>query len=358
MPFDDRTFPSAEAALLRRNRRRVAWWLFSVAGLIYGMVVLGGATRLTGSGLSIMEWAPISGTFPPLSDTEWNRLFGLYQHIPQYTLLHPDMTLAGFKQIFWLEYFHRLLGRLLGMVFALPFLFFSLTGAIERRMVPRLALLFGLGALQGAVGWFMVSSGFFPDSTSVSATRLVIHLSLALTLYSAVIWAALTTLSPIAQNFNGGTHLKHLAKATVCIVALTILAGGYTAGLHAGLTYNSFPLMDGRLFPAGYATLSPFWHNLTQNVTAVQFNHRLLATFTLFLVTVTVATGIRQPNLPRPAAIALAFLGGAMMMQYGLGIATLLSVVALPLAVMHQACAVLLLTATLGLAHSLRGALK
>ncbi len=162
MPFDDRTFPSAEAALFRRNRRRVAVWLFVVAFMIWGMVLLGGATRLTGSGLSIMEWAPLSGALPPLSQAEWARLFGEYQKIPQYSLLHPGMDLDGFKQIFWLEWTHRAWGRLIGVVFLLPLIWFAVTGAIERRLVPRLLLLFALGGLQGAAGWFMVSSGFFP----------------------------------------------------------------------------------------------------------------------------------------------------------------------------------------------------
>lgn len=356
MPFDDRTFPSHEAAALRRNRRRVALWLFTVAALIYGMVVLGGATRLSGSGLSIMEWAPLSGTLPPLSQAEWERLFALYRQIPQYSLLHAGMSLQGFKEIFWLEYFHRLLGRLLGTVFLLPMLFFAATGALERRILPRLVLLFVLGGLQGAVGWFMVSSGFFPDSTAVSQYRLVAHLGLALSLFCAVLWTALGTLDPVPGPIAGAGRLRRLARACAAMVALTILAGGFTAGLHAGLIYNTFPLMDGRLVPADYAALSPGWLNAFNNPAAVQFNHRLIATLTAVTITLTVLAGLRQNGLPVAVRRALAGLGALVALQYGLGVATLLSVVALPLAVLHQGVAVLLLTATLVLLHTLRGA--
>jgi len=339
MPFDDRTFPSAEAALFRRNRRRVAVWLFAVAFMIWGMVLLGGATRLTGSGLSIMEWAPLYGALPPLSEAEWTRLFGEYKQIPQYALLHPGMDLDGFKQIFWLEWTHRAWGRLVGVVFLLPLVWFAVTGAIERRLVPRLLVLFALGGLQGAVGWFMVSSGFFPDSTAVSPYRLVIHLALALCLFAAILWTALTMADPVPTS----------------VVAITIVAGGFTAGLHAGLQYNSFPLMDGRLIPAGYSNLHPALLNLTENPTAVQFNHRLLATLSAITVLTALISGLRLA-LPRHARQAMLLLGGAMLLQYALGVATLLSVVAMPLALAHQATAVLLLAAALTATHTLRGA--
>ena len=355
MPFDDRTFPSAEAAGFRRNRRRVAIWLFAVAYMIWGMVLLGGATRLTGSGLSIMEWAPLSGTLPPLSHGEWLRLFAEYKTIPQYTLLHPGMDLEGFKQIFWLEWLHRAWGRLIGVVFLLPLLWFAFTGAIERRLVPRLFVLFFLGGLQGAVGWFMVSSGWFPDSTGVSPYRLVIHLSLALSLFAAIFWTALTTADPVPTSIPGAYQVRRLCQFSAVMVAITIVAGGFTAGLHAGLVYNTFPLMDGRLFPAGYGDLHPTLRNLTENATAVQFNHRLLATLTAITVITAVVTGVRA-QLPRRAQTFVLLMGGAVLLQFSLGVATLLSVVALPVAVAHQGTAVLLLAASLAAIHSLRGA--
>jgi cytochrome c oxidase assembly protein subunit 15 len=357
MPFDDRTFPSAEAATSRQNRRLVAIWLFGVAFMVFGMVVLGGATRLTGSGLSIMEWAPVSGMVPPFSGTEWRRLFGLYQQIPQYKLLHAGMSLAGFKGIFWLEWTHRLWGRLIGLAFAGPLIYFAIRGVISRRMIPRLAMIFGLGGLQGFVGWYMVSSGYQPNAISVSPYRLVLHLLLALLLFGAVFWTALSTLAPVPTSIPGGRRLRIMAGISAGLVAATIVAGGFMAGLHAGLTYNSFPLMDGKLFPDGYGDLSPFLINLTENVTAVQFDHRCLATLTVAAVLVTMLVGWRaRLRLPMPSRRALVAVGGAVSLQYLLGIATLLSVVAVPLAVAHQAVAVLLLASVLTLAHTLRGA--
>ncbi|HTZ71623.1 MAG TPA: COX15/CtaA family protein [Acetobacteraceae bacterium] len=355
MPFDDRTFPSAEAAGFRRNRRRVAIWLFVVAGMIYGMVLLGGTTRLTGSGLSIMEWAPLSGALPPFSHHEWVRLFDEYKRIPQYALQHQGMALAGFKQIFWLEWIHRAWGRLIGVVFLLPLVWFAVTGALERRMVPRLVVLFLLGGLQGAVGWFMVASGFFPDSTSVSPYRLVIHLSLALLLFSAILWTALSTAEPVPISIPGAHRLRRLCQGLTALVALTIVAGGFTAGLHAGLEYNTFPLMDGRLIPKGYSDLHPALANLTANPIAVQFDHRLVATMTVITVLFAFFVALRT-KLPRNARAAMWLLGGLTLVQYCLGIATLLSVVAIPLAVAHQATAVLVLAAALTATHSLRGA--
>jgi cytochrome c oxidase assembly protein subunit 15 len=355
MPFDDRTFPSAEAAGFRRNRRRVAIWLFGIAYMIWGMVLLGGATRLTGSGLSIMEWAPLSGMVPPVSHGEWQRLFLEYKSIPQYTLQHPGMDLAGFKQIFWLEWIHRAWGRLIGVAFLLPLVWFAVTGAIERRLVPKLVVLFALGGLQGAVGWFMVESGFFPGSDAVSPYRLVIHLALALVLFSAILWTALTTANPVPLSIPGAFRLRRLCQGAAVMVALTILAGGFTAGLHAGLQYNTFPLMDGHLIPEGYSNAHPALLNLTENPTAVQFNHRLLATMTAITVLAALWTGFRL-KLPPQAHVSMLLLGGATLLQYGLGVATLLSRVAVPLGVAHQGTAVLVLAATLTALHTLRGA--
>jgi cytochrome c oxidase assembly protein subunit 15 len=361
MPFDDRTFPSVEAASLRRSRHIVAAWLFGVAFMIWGMVVLGGATRLTGSGLSIMEWAPVAGALPPMSHAEWERLFALYTTIPQYSLLHAGMDLAGFQRIFWLEWTHRNWGRLMSVVYLGPLLWFSITGALRRGMIIRLSALFVLGGLQGAVGWFMVASGFAPDSTSVSPYRLVIHLALALCLFSGIFWTALSTLSPVPTSIAGGARLRQLAIATICLVALTLVAGGFTAGVHAGLGYNSFPLMGGRLFPTGYIYpgLSPILRNLTENPTAVQFDHRLLATLTGVAALLTAFYGLRESwrdRLSPPAQFALLCLGTAVLAQYALGVATLLSQVDISLAVSHQACAVALLASAIAVTHSLRGA--
>ena len=332
------------------NTRPVALWLFVVAGMILVMIALGGATRLTGSGLSIMEWAPLMGTLPPMTQAEWQRLFALYQKIPQYDLVNHGFGVEGFKRIFWLEWTHRLWGRTIGLVFLVPLLRFWWTGRISRALRWRLAVMFLLGGLQGAIGWFMVASGFLPNSTAVSPYRLVIHLGLALLLYGAIVWTGLSQLPPVVHARPAPRLFAALVRLGTASVCLTILAGGFVAGLHAGLIYNTFPLMDGRLVPAGYADLHPFVRNMAENIAAVQFDHRLLATLTLGTAMATVASGWSIAGLGRRVAAV----GAAAAMQYALGVWTLLSVVPIDLAVAHQIGAALLLTAYLVLLHSQR----
>jgi heme a synthase len=358
MPFDVRDFPAAppeDQAAGRRNRRLVAAWLFAVCAMLVVMIALGGATRLTGSGLSIMEWAPVSGMLPPLSEAEWQRLFGLYKAIPQYTLRNPDMDLAGFKGIFWLEWVHRFWGRMLGIAFLGPLVWFWATKRIEPRLRPRLALIFAIGGLQGAIGWFMVASGFFPDSTAVAPVRLVVHLGFALGLYAAVFWTGLQVLRPYPLPGPAHHGLRALAVMTTTFVVLTMLAGGFVAGLRAGLDYNTFPLMDGRLVPAGYMRLSPFWRNLLEDVATVQFHHRLLATMTLLSASAVFAGAWRMPR-SHPARLAMVALGALAALQYLIGIVTLLLVVPVDMGTLHQAFAVLVLTASLAALHALRPA--
>jgi heme a synthase len=358
MPFDVRDFPNippGEKAAGQRNRLGVASWLFGVSFMILVMVVLGGVTRLTGSGLSIMEWAPVSGVLPPMNQADWQHLFDLYKQIPQYSLLNEGFGLAGFKQIFWLEWTHRLWGRLIGIAFLGPLIWFWVTGRIERRLVPRLILLFGLGGLQGAVGWFMVASGFLPDTTSVSPARLVVHLALALVLYAAMVWTGLGVLRPVPPPLPHGRLARRLAAICCFLLALTIVAGGFVAGTHAGFDYNTFPLMAGEWVPHDYARLSPFLHNLTQNIPAVQFDHRLLATLTAAACLMLVLVGVLTPALC-PLRRRMLALGGAVLAQYALGVTTLLLVVPVGFAAAHQAMAVLLLTAVLVVMHGLRGA--
>jgi len=361
MPFDvispTVTRPAVQRPVHRPSQHAVAVWLFVVCGMLLVMVSLGGATRLTGSGLSIMEWAPLMGALPPLSDTEWQRLYRLYQAIPQYTLVNQGFGLEGFKQIFWLEWGHRLWGRLIGIAFLAPLIWFAVRGAIDRRLARRLGLLFLLGGLQGGIGWFMVASGFAANSTAVSPYRLVIHLAMALTLYAAILWTALSLWReasavprPVATAIPA---LRPLTIATCALVAATIVAGGFVAGLRAGLTYNSFPLMDGSLVPEGYGRLHPFLRNLTENVAAVQFDHRLLATTTAIFALVTVVTGLRR-NVVGHVRAALLLLGLAVAGQYTLGVATLLWVVPVSLGTAHQAMAFLVLTAALSALHAQR----
>ncbi len=354
MPFDAADYPALprRRAGSRTSRRLVGIWLLVVCAMILVMVVLGGVTRLTGSGLSIMEWAPVTGALPPLNDADWRKLFALYKTIPQYHLLHEGMGLAGFKGLFWLEWVHRLWGRLIGVVFLIPLVALAVTGRIDRRLVPRLVVIFLLGGLQGAVGWFMVASGFFPDSVAVEPARLVVHLVLALALYAAILWTALTLLRPPLVG-AGSRVLRGLAWALALVLALTIVAGGFTAGTHAGLAYNTFPLMDGQLVPPGYARLDPFALNLIANIAAVQFDHRVLATLTAALALGVAWAALAHTAAKRVRVAALVALG-FIALQYALGVATLLFVVPIPLAAAHQANAVLALTATIVLLAELR----
>lgn len=349
MPFDLR----APALPQTTRQRAIALWLFALAGMILVMVSLGGATRLTGSGLSIMEWDPIMGALPPLSDAEWQRLFALYQQIPQYTLLHDGFGLDGFKQIFWLEWAHRFWGRLMGLVLVGPLLWFGVRRQMPRWLWMRLALLFVLGGLQGGVGWFMVASGFEADSTAVSPYRLVMHLTLALSLYAAVLWTALGVWREGRPASFATPALRRLSLVLIGLVAITIIAGGFVAGLKAGLTYNTFPLMDGHLIPQCWASLLPWWRNVFENVAAVQFDHRLLATTTAGVAIATVIYGLSQRPEPR-LRWALGFVALTVCVQYALGVATLLYVVPISLATLHQASAMLLLTACLVLRHMVR----
>ncbi len=358
MPFDpDDRFIRAETPRQRSDRRLVAGWLFCICAMLLAMVALGGATRLTGSGLSIMEWAPIQGTLPPFTETEWQRLFKLYQAIPQYSLVNDGFGLAGFKHIFWLEYTHRLWGRLIGLAFAVPLVVLTLRGAIGRGLWPRLFGLLALGGLQGGVGWFMVMSGFDGDSVSVSAYRLVAHLAMALALYSALLWTGLDVLRPAARGLappSRTSAYRRMVAACCGMVGLTVIAGGFVAGLHAGLIYNTFPLMEGQLAPSDYAALQPFARNLTENLAAVQFDHRVLATVTAALVLATAAVGLRARRAPQGRRLAALAMVVVVLVQYALGVSTLLWAVPVPLATLHQVTAFLLLTTALVALHLAR----
>ena len=309
--------------------------------MVFVMAVVGAITRLTESGLSIMEWAPLMGALPPLSEAEWQRLFALYRETGEYQALGADMDLAGFKTIFWWEYIHRLWGRLIGLVFAGGFLWLLLTGRLERRMVWPLALLFALGGLQSLVGWYMVASGF-SARTDVSQYRLAIHLGLALAIYAALLWTALRLLEPRLPRPAPGPRWALIGF--LALLAVTLLSGGFVAGLDAGMIYNEFPLMGGALIPADYAGDLPWWLNALENPTAAQLHHRLLAMLT---VAAALLVWLRGWHLGVPfTALALVAL-----LQLGLGIATLLLIVPTWLGALHQAGGILLLSAALWALH-------
>lgn len=334
-------------------RRPIALWLLICCAMIYGMVILGGITRLTGSGLSMVQWNPIFGIIPPIGQSAWQQAFTQYQKSPEYREVNFQMDLAGFKRIYYVEYAHRVLGRTIGIVFLLPFLYFWVRRKIPPGLSPRLVVMFILGGLQGLLGWYMVKSGLV-NVPHVSQYRLTAHLGLALIIYSFILWTALDLLLPSRpMPERGGRGLARSATAVACLVFVTILAGGFVAGLKAGFAYNTFPLMDGRWVPLNMFLLQPFWRNFFENIATVQFDHRVLAILT-FLSVCSLWLAARRRTVPRRARIGLNLWVAMVFLQVGLGISTLLLYVPIPLASAHQAGAVALLTLALFTVHELR----
>lgn len=334
-----------------RTPKSVAVWLFACAGMVVAMMIIGAITRLTESGLSMVEWRPLIGAWPPVGEAEWRRVFDLYRQTSEYRLANAGMSLDAFKTIFWWEFIHRLWGRLIGIVFALPFIVFLLLGKLPRRLTPHLVALFLLGGLQGVIGWWMVKSGFV-DRTDVSQYRLTVHLGMAFAILGYLLWVALGIAVPRTSAGPGAP--RRLAWCTLGMVSLTVLAGGLVAGLDAGKTYNSWPLMDGDFVPAGVLDLAPWWLNGFENIATVQFDHRMLAYASAAMIAWLWIAMRRAPVHPRAhrAANALATMA---VVQIGLGIATLLLVVLLPLAVLHQAGAAALFSLTLWTVYELTG---
>lgn len=328
---------SAPAGRAARARPWVAWWLLANAAMVAAMIVIGGITRLTESGLSMVEWRPLMGWIPPLSEAEWERVFGLYKLTPEFRVHNAWMGLADFKTIFFWEYLHRVWGRLIGLVFALPFLAFLLAGRIERALAPRLAALFVLGAIQGGIGWWMVTSGL-ADEPRVSPYRLAVHLSMAFLILGVLLWTALELLDRGRQPAAPG--LRRGAGLVLALVSLTVLAGAFVAGTDAGFAYNTFPLMDGRLVPEGYWQPSLGIATLFEWVPAVQFNHRWLAIGTAVATLGYAHWALRRA--PAGAVLPLRLLTVAVTLQVALGIAALLAVVPVWLGALHQAGAVAL----------------
>jgi heme a synthase len=334
------------------NHRAIALWLLICCATIFAMVVLGGVTRLTGSGLSMVQWAPILGVLPPLNEAEWQHAFELYQQYPEYQMKNLGMDLAGFKSIFYSEYAHRVLGRLIGVLFAVPFLYFLIRGAISKALVPKMLLLFALGGLQGLMGWYMVKSGLV-DVPHVSQYRLTAHLTLAIVIYAYMFWVALDLLSPPAMPRRTHPALASWANGLLAFVLLVIVSGGFVAGMKAGFVFNTFPLMNGQWVPDNIFYLDPLWRNFFENIATVQFDHRWLAMTLAVTVVLFYLRARRQVTTPR-LRLGLNLLLLAVALQVTLGIATLLLVVPIPLAAAHQAGAVLLLTAMLFVTHQLR----
>ncbi|MEZ5856226.1 MAG: COX15/CtaA family protein [Hyphomicrobiaceae bacterium] len=339
------TTRKAGGEALGHSDRAVELWLICIAAMVALTAVVGAATRLTGSGLSITEWQPILGVLPPLGESAWLEAFEKYKQIPQYIELNRGMSLGDFKSIFWWEWTHRLIARSIGLVFLVPFLVFWFTGRIHRGLVPRLIAIFALGGVQGAIGWIMVASGL-SERTSVSPYRLALHLGCAVLIFALLVW---TILELRAVRRPRDVHLSTLtmgqwwrAMVLAPLVYLQILSGALVAGHKAGLTYNTWPLMDGRLIPNGLASLKPWWLNIFENITTVQFDHRVLA-YVIVVLAAWQAVSVRRTADDEAVARSGLWLGLACAAQMGLGIWTLLAWVPLSLGVAHQAGALVVL---------------
>jgi heme a synthase len=321
----------------------VRWWLISIAALIAIMVLVGGATRLTESGLSIVEWKPVTGALPPLNQEQWTQAFEAYKAIPQYRELNAGMNLAEFKSIFWWEWSHRLLGRVIGVAYLLPFLWFLWRGALSADLRRRLWLIFGLGALQGAVGWWMVASGL-SERVEVSHLRLATHLVLALFIFAGIVW----TLRRMAERRPPVAATSRLKITSVGLLVLTFVQlylGALVAGLRAGKVYNTWPDIDGGLIPSAARLFfeQPWWRNLFDNTLTVQFEHRMTAYALFALAILHVADAVRS-RAGTAAVNGALWLAAAIALQATLGILTLLNQVPISLALAHQAVAIAVLT--------------
>jgi cytochrome c oxidase assembly protein subunit 15 len=341
--------PSRQASQIRAVR----WWLVSIAGLIGLMVLVGGATRLTEAGLSIVEWKPVTGALPPLDQEQWTQAFEAYKKIPQYREMNAGMTLAEFKTIFWWEFNHRLLGRVIGIAYLLPFLWFIWRGFLAADLRRRLWLIFGLGALQGAVGWWMVASGL-SQRVEVSHIRLAVHLILALLIFAAIV----STLRRLADRppLSVSWRLKITSVALVALTFVQLLLGALVAGLRAGKIYNTWPAIDGRFIPSPSRLFFdvPWWRNLSDNALTVQFEHRMMA-YLLFVLAVLHALDAVRSRAGAAAVNGAMWLVAVITLQATLGILTLLNQVPIGLALAHQAVAIAVLTLAIFQAERLAG---
>jgi cytochrome c oxidase assembly protein subunit 15 len=328
----------------------MANWLLLVAAMVFAMIVIGGITRLTESGLSMVRWEPISGTIPPLSDADWQAEFRAYRSSPEYQKVNAGMSLGQFKEIFFWEYLHRLWGRLIGLAFALPLAWFAWKRAIPSGYGWRLGILFVLGGLQGAIGWWMVASGLV-DRPEVSHIRLAVHLLAALLIFGFLLWTAFDLRDRARDPAARAARLPVAAAWLLSMLGLQIMFGAYVAGLDAGYAFNSWPLMGEEWFPSGTPMLTPLLVNLADNPIVVQFVHRWLA-FLVAANTVVLALIAWRADIRTPAL----WMVGAVFVQVLLGIATLLSGVEIVIAVAHQAMAALLLAAVVATAHALGSA--
>ena len=342
--------PLLQPAITReeQNSRQIAYWLFFCAAVIFGMILLGGVTRLTNSGLSMVDWKPLMGIVPPLTEADWQHMFFKYQQFPEYQKINMGMSLEAFKSIFMYEYLHRVLGRVIGVIFILPFLFFYFTKRIKAGLTPKLLIMLLGGGFQGLLGWYMVKSGLV-DKPDVSQYRLTAHLGAAVLIYSFILWTACGLVSP---KTNQPSQLKTFAYSLSGLIFLMILSGGLVAGTKAGYAYPTWPLMGDSFIPAGLYSMSPGWLAAFEDITTIQFNHRIFAYVIVALVLI-FAVKAHKSDIRGPAKIGLFFMLGFLVLQVTLGISTLIFYVPVPIAAAHQVGAVALLSASLFVSHCL-----
>jgi cytochrome c oxidase assembly protein subunit 15 len=342
------------------GHRAIAAWLLVCCALVFAMVVVGGVTRLTHSGLSIVEWQPIVGTLPPLGDAAWHEAFEKYKLTPEYRQVNHGMSLAEFKGIFWWEYFHRLLGRVIGVVFFVPLAWFWARGRLDRPLAWKLAGIFALGGLQGAMGWYMVMSGLV-DDPRVSQFRLTAHLAIAVLIFATMLWVAMDLLAPrMTADLDASRttrptpgSVRRLDWWITGVVGYMVVTGGFVAGIRAGKAYNTFPLMQGHIVPPEIFMIEPWWQNFFYNMATVQFDHRLGAWALAFLVP-WLWLRVRKDAVSPRGRLAANLLLAAVIVQIALGITALLLAVPVALGAAHQGGAVVLLAAALFANHSLR----
>ncbi len=339
--------------LQARYDKQLASWLVLCAAVILGMILLGGVTRLTGSGLSIVEWAPVSGIIPPLNEQEWQQTFDQYKQYPEYQKVNIGMSLPEFKQIFLYEYAHRILGRLIGVIFLIPFLFFYFSRRIKPGLTPKLVVMFILGGLQGLLGWYMVKSGLV-DNPSVSQYRLTAHLGNAVIIYGYIIWVAFSLFYPPGQNSQQAEpKYRRYAIALSGLVFLMILSGGFVAGTDAGYAYPTFPLMGDSFIPPGIYGTEPFWLAMFEDITTIQFNHRMFAYLLVVLIFYFGFRLLQQKTLRSEARFGAKLMLMMLVIQVTLGISTLVLHMPVPLAAAHQGGAILLFSSVLFVSHRL-----
>ncbi len=340
--------------LQQDSNRAIAIWLFVVAALVFSMVILGGVTRLTRSGLSMVKWEPIMGVVPPLSKEQWQKTFDKYKQFPEYKKINREMNVDEFKSIFWFEYSHRLLGRTIGLAFLVPFLVFLARRKIRKSHAFKFIIMFLLGGLQGLLGWYMVKSGLV-NKPHVSQYRLTAHLVAAIAIYSYILWVAWGFLLPkLAQDSVSLEKVRRYGLALTALILLMIVSGGFVAGTKAGLVYNTFPTMNNYWIPEGLYALKPLWINWFENMTTIQFNHRMIAWLLAACVPAFWFYAIRRVQDPLTRT-SLHLLLAMLVIQVTLGITTLLFAVPVALGAAHQAGALVLLTIALYINRRLAG---